>query len=88
MTENESDSGRRINFIIQNVLANKNGEWEWFWAQNHSHYPSGQNLEIRDPDPRYNKMVSEEKLKKYVKKWDFWHVKRGLFWNMKEHVYR
>ena len=41
---------------------------------------SGTNLDY----PRYNKMVSEEKLKKDVEKWGFQHVKGGLFCNMKK----
>ena len=36
--------------------------------------------------PRYNKMVSKDKIKKDVKKWDFQHVKGGLFCNMKEQL--
>ena len=48
MTENESDSGPRISSIIQIVLVSNDGEWEWFWMQNQSHYPSGQNPEIRN----------------------------------------
>ena len=47
MTENESDSGPRISSIIQIVLVSNGGEWEWFWVQNQSHYPSGRNPEIR-----------------------------------------
>ena len=52
MTENESDSGPRISSIIQIVLVSNDGEWEWFWAQNQSHYPSGRNPEIRTRESR------------------------------------
>ena len=39
--------------------------------------------------PRYNKRVYLKiKTKKHVKKWDFQHIKGGLFCNMKEQLMR
>ena len=63
MTKNETDSGPRISSIIQIVLVSNDGEWEWFWAQNHSYYPSGRNPEICGRHPQKSQKSSRPSLR-------------------------